>query len=93
MKTNLKSKISELTNYRYYVLTALSLLAILFFFGEEDWNTPFAEWIRLVLVDKVFGAACGFAAYKLFKLWDNKGCIPLVTSITKEDWNDRDEEI
>lgn len=65
-----------LTNYRYYVLFALAVIATLGIFGVPTDGQPLMQWLYVLVSSKVigFGAIC--IAAKLTKRWQKLGTIP-----------------
>lgn len=74
-----------ITNYRYYVLLALALVA---FFGilsvpEEDTTTW--RFIALLLLSKTIGAAAMLGLVALLGKWTKEGSIGEISNLVKEE--------
>lgn len=74
-----------ITNYRYYVLLALALVA---FFGilsvpEEDTTTW--RFIALLLLSKTIGAAAMLGLVALLGKWTKEGNIGEINNLIKEE--------
>lgn len=68
--------IKIVTNYRYYVLFVLMMIAILGIFAVPIDDQPLANWIYCLVSSKVIGLGAGWIAAKLTKRWEAKGSIP-----------------
>lgn len=65
-----------LTNYRYYVLFVLLMVAIVGLFSEPMDDLPFSKWAWAMIVSKAIGLSAGYAAYRLTVYWEKLGVIP-----------------
>ena len=63
-----------LTNWRSYVLLALSFIGFVCLFGEPTEDAPF---LTTFLVSKTIGFAAFFAIYKLGGYWERTGALDL----------------
>ena len=71
-----------LTNWRYYVLAALALVALVLLCADPDTNMPFGPWVYIVVSTKVLSFAAFYAVYKLLRRWEDEGTIPELTNNT-----------
>lgn len=68
-----------LSNYRYYVLTALGCIAIFGLFAVPVEMLPFLTWLYVLVSSKVIGIIAGYALYRLTEHWEEQGTIPELT--------------
>ena len=71
-----------LTNWRYYVLAALTIVALVLLCAEPDINLPFGPWAYIVISTKVLSFATFFGVCKLLRRWEGQGTIPELTNNT-----------
>lgn len=69
-----------LTNYRYYVLTILTLIAIFCIFSAPSEELPCAAWYYALISSKVIGFSAAYLDVKLIRRWEKKGTIPELTT-------------
>ena len=65
-----------LTNYRYYILVALSVIVIAGILAIPEENLPTGSWVYCLLSSKIIALAAGYLAYRLYWRWARKGTIP-----------------
>ena len=65
-----------LTNYRYYVLFALAVIAILGIFAVPIDRQPLIQWFYVLISSKAIGFGAIYIIAKLTKRWKKKGTIP-----------------
>lgn len=65
-----------LTNYRYYVLFALAVIAILGIFAVPIDGQPLIQWLYVLVSSKAIGFGAIYIVAKLTKRWEKKGTIP-----------------
>ncbi len=63
-----------LTNWRSYVLLALSFVGFICLFSEPNEDAPF---LTTFLVSKAIGFAAFFAIYKLGGYWERTGALDM----------------
>ena len=76
----------EFLNYRYYVLLALSAIAVLFVCGQENENQSIIRFLSDVLADKSFGLLAGYCFWRLFKFWDGRNKIPFLSKLMNDEY-------
>lgn len=74
----MKKYLSIYTNWRNDVLFALFCIALFLIAGDSESTVTF-------ILSKVAGAAIGFAAYKLFNYWNERGEIKELTALAIEE--------
>lgn len=65
-----------LTNYRYYVLFVLVMVAMFGIFSVPVDDLPFALWLYTLVSSKVIGFSAAYIIAKLIKRWEKQGTIP-----------------
>lgn len=65
-----------LTNYRYYVLFALAVIAILGIFAVPIDGQPLIQQFYVLISSKAIGFGAIHIIAKLTKRWEKKGTIP-----------------
>ena len=70
------------TNYRYYVLGVLLIIAMLGIFSVPIDDQPTINWIYCLVSSKVIGFGAVWIISKLTQRWERMGAIPeLIDSI------------
>lgn len=72
------------TNYRYYIMAFLGLVAMLGIFAVPANNLPAKDWIYVLVSSKVIGIGAGWILARLVKRWEAKGTIPEITKLYNE---------
>lgn len=67
---------SVLTNYRYYVLTALLIIAILGIFSTPADYLDTLTWVYCLVSSKVIGFTAAYFMNRLFTRWERRRTIP-----------------
>ena len=80
MKDFLKQAKAVLTNYRYYVLTALLALVIVLTMADVNDDVTGTIYLYLIVSTKLLAFAFGYLFYRLYKRWEAKGTIPEMTN-------------
>ena len=65
-----------LTNYRYYVLAVLLIIAVLGVFAVPADELPVANWFYTLISSKVIGFTAGYIIARLVRRWERLGTIP-----------------
>lgn len=73
-----------LTNYRYYLLALLAMIAVAGVFSEPTEGLSFSKWARIMIASKAIGLSAGYVAYRLAARWEKQGVIPELTEITND---------
>lgn len=79
--TQHKEKMKELLNYRYYILFALTGIALVLMLKPCEPNQDFFGWLAFHLSHKAVGVCVLFVIYKLLDKWNFENKIPIVTRI------------
>ena len=73
-----------ITNWRYYVLAMLAVAAMTAIFSE-----PVGEgmllWVSSITISKITGLALGYVFYRTSRYWGQKGKLPELIKLAKED--------
>ena len=64
------------TNYRYYVLLVLGLLALIGIMAVPADELPMRDWLYGLASSKIIGFLAVYIAVKLVKRWEKRGTIP-----------------
>lgn len=65
-----------MSNYRYYVLMVLIIVALFGIFAVPVDNLPLAQWYYTLISSKAIGFGAIYITAKLTKRWEAKGTIP-----------------
>ncbi len=79
MSKSTKQALAVLTNYRYYVLTLLSGLALLLLSADVVDSVTGLAFLGLFLGSKLLAFVFGYLFYRLAKHWAAEGTIPELT--------------
>lgn len=71
------------TNYRYYVMTALCLVTIMGIFAVPAEDLPQGTWFYVLVSSKVIGLGAGWILCHLAKCWQAKGKIPEIAHLNE----------
>lgn len=72
------------SNYRYYVLFVLGLIATIGFFAVPDDELPALSRVYVLVSSKVIALVTGFAAAQLFTHWKQQDKIKELTKFINE---------
>ena len=70
-----------LTNYRYYILAALFIIAVLGFIAVPNDGLPAFAWLAWAVIPRVICLVAGWATIKLGRYWYKRGEIPEILDI------------
>lgn len=73
-----------ISNYRYYILLAVSFVAIMGVFSVPQEELPLLYWIWVLVSTKTIGILAGWLFVVLFKRWDKAGKIQELTEFTND---------
>ncbi len=64
-----------ISNYRYWVLLVLTLIALFGLFAVPSDTLPGIYWVYCLISSKLLGFVIIYLAYRLYKRWERKGAI------------------
>lgn len=70
-----------LTNWRYYVIFAITMTALCLLIADTNDDLPFAQQAYILLSTKLLSAAAFYLLFRLIKLWESRNRIPEMTEI------------
>ena len=74
-----------LTNWRYYVLFAIAVIAVVGMFGIPEEDVSFGEWAKVMLISKSVGILAIVLFLILVRYWDRKSLTKELSKLIKED--------
>lgn len=74
-----------ITNYRYYILLAVSTVAFLGIIATPEDNATVAEFFRLMAITKGVGIIAAIITVGLYNYWDMNGDIPELSNLASEE--------
>ena len=74
-----------LTNWRYYVLFAIAVVAVLGIFAIPNEDVSFGEWAKVMLISKSVGISAIVLFFVLVRYWDRKNLTKELSKLAKED--------
>ena len=74
-----------LTNWRYYVLFAIAVIAVVGMFGIPEEDVSFGEWAKVMLISKSVGISAIVLFFVLVRYWDRKRLTKELSQLVKED--------
>lgn len=74
-----------ITNYRYYVLLALALVAFFGILSVPGEDTTTWRFLALLLLSKTIGAAAMLGLVALLGKWTKEGSIDEINNLVKEE--------
>ena len=75
----------SLTNWRYYVLFAIAVVAVVGMFAIPEEDVSFGEWAKVMLVSKSVGISAIVLFFTLVRYWDRKNLTKELSKLVKED--------
>lgn len=73
-----------ITNYRYWLLLVLGIVATLGVFSAPSEESDPLTWLTLLLTSKAVGLGAGYLFFHLVAHFDKNGTVPELTKFTKE---------
>lgn len=73
-----------ITNWRYYVLAMLAVAAMTAIFSEPA-GEGMLLWVSSMTISKTTGLALGYVFYRGVRYWGQKGKLPELIKLAKED--------
>ena len=74
-----------LTNWRYYVLFAIAVVAVVGMFAIPEEDVSFGEWAKVMLISKSVGISAIVMFFALVRYWDRKSLTKELSKLVKED--------
>ena len=74
-----------LTNWRYYVLFAIAVIAVVGMFAIPEEDVSFVEWAKVMLISKSVGISAIVLFFVLVRYWDRKNLTKELSKLIKED--------
>ena len=74
-----------LTNWRYYVLFAIAVIAVVGMFAIPEEDVSFGEWAKVMLISKSVGISAIVMFFALVRYWDRKSRTKELSKLVKED--------
>ena len=74
-----------LTNWRYYVLFAIAVVAVVGMFAIPEEDVSFGEWAKVMLISKSVGILAIVLFLILVRYWDRKSLTKELSKLIKED--------
>lgn len=75
----------SLTNWRYYVLFAIAVVAVVGMFAIPEEDVSFGEWAKVMLISKSVGILAIVLFFILVRYWDRKSLTKELSKLIKED--------
>lgn len=73
-----------LTNWRYYVLFAIAVVAVVGMFSIPEEDVSFGEWAKVMLISKSVGILAIVLFFILVRYWDRKSLTKELSKLVKE---------
>ena len=73
-----------LTNYRYWVLFLVFVIAVLGIFSEPVDTLPRLRYYLTLLITKIVGFGAAWLDWRLIRYWEAKGKLPELSDISDE---------
>ena len=74
-----------LTNWRYYVLFAIAVVAVVGMFAIPEEDISFGDWAKVMLISKSVGISAIVLFFILVRYWDRKSLTKELSKLIKED--------
>ena len=74
-----------LTNWRYYVLFTIAVIAVVGMFAIPEEDVSFGEWATVMLISKPVGISAIVLFFVLVRYWDRKNLTKELSKLVKED--------
>ena len=74
-----------LINWRYYVLFAIAVIAVVGMFAIPEEDVSFEEWSKVMLISKSVGISAIVLFFILVRYWDRKSLTKELSKLVKED--------
>ena len=74
-----------LTNWRYYVLFAIAVVAVVGMFAIPEEDISFGDWAKVMLISKSVGILAIVLFFILVRYWDRKSLTKELSKLIKED--------
>ena len=74
-----------LTNWRYYVLFAIAVVAVVGMFAIPEEDVSFWEWVKVMFISKFIGISAIFLFFFLVNYWGRKNLTKELSKLVKED--------
>ena len=75
----------SLINWRYYVLFAIAVIAVVGMFAIPEEDVSFEEWAKVMLISKSVGISAIVLFFALVRYWDRKSLTKELSKLVKED--------
>ena len=75
----------SLINWRYYVLFAIAVIAVVGMFAIPEEDVSFEEWAKVMLISKSVGISAIVLFFALVRYWDKKSLTKELSQLVKED--------
>ena len=74
-----------LTNWRYYVLFAIAVVAVVGMFAIPEEDVSFGEWAKVMLISKSVGISAIVLFFILVRYWNRKNLTKELSKLVNED--------
>ena len=74
-----------LTNWRYYVLFAIAVIAVVGMFAIPEEDVSFGELAKLMITSQSVGISAIVLCFVLVRYWDRKSLTKELSKLVKED--------
>ena len=74
-----------LTNWRYYVLFAIAVIAVAGMFAIPEEDVSFGEWAKVMLISKSVGISAIVLFFVLVRYWDRKSLTKELSKLVKDE--------
>ena len=74
-----------LTNWRYSVLFAIAVIAVVGIFAIPEEDVTFGEWAKVMLISKSVGISAIVLFFVLVRYWDRKSLTKELSKLVNED--------
>ena len=74
-----------LINWRYYVLFAIAVVAVVGMFAIPEEDVSFGEWAKVMLISKSVGISAIVLFFALVRYWDRKRLTKELSKLVKDD--------
>ena len=74
-----------LTNWRYYVLFSIAVIAVVGMFAIPEEDVSFGEWAKVMIISKSVGISAIVMFFALVRYWDRKSLTKELSKLVKDD--------
>ena len=74
-----------LTNWRYYVLFAIAVVAVVGMFSIPEEDVSFGEWAKVMFISKFVGISAIVLFFVLVRYWNRKSLTKELSKLVKDE--------